>query len=44
MMGEVYVPDLARGVRWNDSAFAIEWPLEPVAISERDASYPSFNT
>jgi dTDP-4-dehydrorhamnose 3,5-epimerase len=44
MMGEVYMPDLARGVRWNDSAFAIEWPFEPVVISERDASYPSFNT
>ncbi len=42
LMGETYHPDLARGVRWNDQAFAIDWPLEPVVISERDASYPDF--
>lgn len=39
-MGAVYQPDLARGVRWNDPAFAIAWPLTPTCISERDASYP----
>jgi dTDP-4-dehydrorhamnose 3,5-epimerase len=32
----------ARGVRWNDPAFAIAWPLEPLVISERDASYADF--
>jgi dTDP-4-dehydrorhamnose 3,5-epimerase len=42
MMGEVYVPELARGVRWNDPAFAIQWPLEPAIIAERDASWPDF--
>lgn len=42
MMGVAYVPNLARGVRWNDSAFDIEWPFDPIVISERDASYPSF--
>lgn len=38
-----YAPAAARGVRWDDSAFAIEWP--PVAeriISERDRSWPDF--
>jgi dTDP-4-dehydrorhamnose 3,5-epimerase len=29
----------ARGVRWNDPAFAIQWPDEPVVISERDRTY-----
>ncbi len=24
-----YVPDAARGVRWDDPAFGIEWPLLP---------------
>jgi len=43
-MGESYVPDLARGVRWNDPAFGIAWPFEPVAMSERDASYADFAT
>jgi dTDP-4-dehydrorhamnose 3,5-epimerase len=32
----------ARGVRWNDPAFGIEWPVEPVVISERDAGYAAF--
>lgn len=39
-MGATYRPDLARGVRWNDPALAIAWPLAPVCISERDASFP----
>ena len=41
-MGAEYVADLARGVRWNDPAFAIDWPLGPEIISERDAAYPDF--
>lgn len=43
MMGEVYVPELARGVRWNDPAFAIRWPAEPTVIAERDANWPDFS-
>lgn len=41
-MGESYVPDLARGVRWDDPAFTIDWPCAPVLIGERDATYPDF--
>ena len=37
-----YHPDSARGVRWDDPAFGIEWPEEPIVISERDANYPDF--
>jgi dTDP-4-dehydrorhamnose 3,5-epimerase len=43
LMGSPYVSDAARGVRWDDPAFGIEWPAEPAGgrvISERDASYP----
>jgi dTDP-4-dehydrorhamnose 3,5-epimerase len=43
MMGEVYVPELASGVRWNDPAFAVAWPADPVSMSEKDASWPDFN-
>jgi dTDP-4-dehydrorhamnose 3,5-epimerase len=32
----------ARGVRWNDPAFAIAWPGAPEVISDRDASWPDF--
>ncbi len=42
LMGVAYDPDLARGVRWNDQAFGIKWPMQPVIISARDASYPDF--
>jgi dTDP-4-dehydrorhamnose 3,5-epimerase len=40
-----YVPDAARGVRWDDPAFGIDWPEPPAdgrVISDRDASYPDF--
>jgi len=43
LMGTDHVPDAARGVRWDDPAFAIRWPAPPAGgrvISERDASYP----
>lgn len=35
-----YHPESARGVRWNDSAFAVNWPAAPSRISRRDAEYP----
>lgn len=35
-------PDLACGVRWNDPAFGIIWPLPDPILSERDASYADF--
>jgi dTDP-4-dehydrorhamnose 3,5-epimerase len=40
-----YVPEAARGVRWDDPAFGIEWPEPPAGgrvISERDAAYSDF--
>ena len=40
-MSHHYVPEAARGVRWNDPAFGIEWPAaEERLISERDRSWP----
>jgi dTDP-4-dehydrorhamnose 3,5-epimerase len=41
-ISEFYHPDLARGVRWNDSAFGIAWPGEVEQMSERDRAYPNF--
>ncbi|MBA3402944.1 MAG: dTDP-4-dehydrorhamnose 3,5-epimerase [Actinobacteria bacterium] len=37
-----YVPDSARGVRFDDPAFGIEWPAEVLVINERDRSYPDY--
>jgi dTDP-4-dehydrorhamnose 3,5-epimerase len=43
-MGHHYVPDAARGVRWDDPAFGIEWP-EPGGertIAQKDLAYKDF--
>lgn len=37
-----FEPGHGRGVRWNDPAFAIEWPAAPEVISGADAGYPDF--
>ncbi len=42
LISESYAPALARGVRWNDHAFGIEWPLPPAVMSDRDRGYPDF--
>ena len=39
-MFEWYAPETARGVRYNDPAFGIKWPMDVSVISERDATYP----
>ncbi len=44
LMGAPYVPELARGVRWDDPAFGIRWPIPPVTMAARDAEYPNFET
>jgi dTDP-4-dehydrorhamnose 3,5-epimerase len=41
-MGAPYAADLGRGVRWDDRAFGIEWPLTPTVMSSRDRDYPDF--
>ncbi len=35
-------PGRDAGVRWDDPAFAIAWPMAPQVISERDAQYPDY--
>lgn len=41
-MSEYFVAAAARGVRWNDPAFGIQWPEPVMVISDRDRSYPDF--
>ena len=43
LVSEYYTPSHYRGVRWNDAAFGIAWPLEPVHMHERDRTYPDFH-
>ena len=43
MVSEVYVPQSGKGVRWNDPAFEIVWPLsEDAILIERDQKYANF--
>lgn len=39
-----YAPAHQGGVRWDDPAFGIVWPIPPVVINERDRTYPDFLT
>jgi dTDP-4-dehydrorhamnose 3,5-epimerase len=41
-MSEFYAPECAKGFRWDDPAFGIDWPGEVRIISEKDRSYPDF--
>ena len=41
-ISEFYSAEHARGVRWNDPAFAIQWPDDDRIILDRDQSYPDF--
>lgn len=42
-MSQVYSPEHARGVRWNDHIFGIDWPEAAAVISARDRSFPNFH-
>jgi dTDP-4-dehydrorhamnose 3,5-epimerase len=43
-MSVPYAPEAARGIRYDDPAFGIEWPGEVVVINQRDASYPDVDS
>jgi dTDP-4-dehydrorhamnose 3,5-epimerase len=39
---EFYAPDVERGIRWNDPEFGIDWPIEPVIVSDKDRGHRDF--
>ncbi len=41
-VGEFYSPGYERGIRYDDPAFGIDWPLPVAVISEKDAAWPPF--
>ena len=41
-MSSGYQPGSEGGVRWNDPAFSIQWPLPVTSISPKDAHFPDF--
>ena len=38
-----YMPAAAAGVPYDDPSLAIEWPDEPVVVSEQDRSWPALD-
>ncbi|HVH75207.1 MAG TPA: dTDP-4-dehydrorhamnose 3,5-epimerase [Stellaceae bacterium] len=43
LVSAFYAPERERGVRWNDPAFGIEWPMKPVVISDKDRGRADFD-
>jgi len=43
LVSQFYSPECETGVRYDDPAFRIQWPIRDVAlISEKDRSWPDF--
>ena len=42
MISVPYAPASATGVRFNDPAFGIDWPLPVSVIAEKDLAWPDF--
>jgi dTDP-4-dehydrorhamnose 3,5-epimerase len=42
MTSAAYAPSAAKGVRYDDPAFGITWPLPVTAISDADANWPVY--
>lgn len=43
LVSEFYAPDMERGIRYNDPAIGIEWPVQPEVVSDKDLKHPDFN-
>jgi dTDP-4-dehydrorhamnose 3,5-epimerase len=43
LVSDFYSPENERGLRWDDPYFGIEWPLEPIEISDKDLNWPYFD-
>ena len=41
-MSTAYEAEAAAGVRWNDPAFQIDWPLADPIVNDRDQSFPDY--
>ena len=43
LVSEPYTPGAERGIRWDDNAFNIKWPIPVDIVSEKDSALADFN-
>lgn len=43
LVSAFYAPEQERGVRFDDPAIGIEWPLAPSEMSDKDTKWPSLD-
>jgi dTDP-4-dehydrorhamnose 3,5-epimerase len=41
LVSHPYTPSAERGLRWNDPAIGIDWPLDVAEMSEKDRTWPN---
>lgn len=44
LVSQFYTPNSESGIRYNDPAFNIKWPIKVSVASEKDKSWPDFPT
>lgn len=42
MVSAPYAPACERGLRFDDPFLSVDWPFQPLEMSEKDASWPPF--
>ncbi|MFX4221939.1 MAG: dTDP-4-dehydrorhamnose 3,5-epimerase [Thalassobaculum sp.] len=43
LVSDAYAPEFERGIRFDDPAFRIDWPIEPIEISAKDRNWPDID-
>jgi dTDP-4-dehydrorhamnose 3,5-epimerase len=43
LVSSFYAPSLEKGIRYNDPRFAMNWPVMPTEVSEKDGQWPDFD-
>jgi dTDP-4-dehydrorhamnose 3,5-epimerase len=41
-VSQFYTPGSESGIRWDDPAFSLKWPIEVQVISDKDKSWPDY--
>jgi dTDP-4-dehydrorhamnose 3,5-epimerase len=41
-VSQFYTPGSEKGIRFNDPAFNIQWPLDVSLISDKDRNWPDY--